>query len=239
MLAGREVPALAASEVQGSGTGNVAAGWGLRERGCSVPSFWPGSADQAAAAEPVCPRLNIARRRHRCLRPGVPLAGTDTGVLLGGERPRAVGPVARVPGPGWVPPAHPRAMQTVGRAVGCCALPAAEPCPPLPAFLTAGRGTVGPRDRAAPGRLRGSQLETTQGSLRLHSPRTQPRPGWGLSPACWGQGSWLSPAAPGRAPAHPVLPPRGCGKHPSRAGSMPRHFPVSHRAQDDDQSLCR
>lgn len=39
MLAGREVPALAASEVQGSGTGNVAAGWGLRERGCSVPQL--------------------------------------------------------------------------------------------------------------------------------------------------------------------------------------------------------
>lgn len=102
-----------------------------------------------------------------------------------------------------------------GRGLSC-PLPAAEPWSPLPASRTAGRGTVGPQDRAAPSRNRESHLETTQGrgSLRLHSLRTQPRAGCGLSPASGARGAGL-------ALQPPAVPQPALCCHPGGAGSTP------------------
>ena len=204
-----------------------------------------GSAGQAAAAEPICRWLNIARQR------------------LGGSCPQEPAPAASraaaspVPGGQGRPSAGPTKPPAQVGSSGTSLSPANSglgqglPCPLPVAELPSGQQAEGlwgcgawqlqaraglrswrwPRAGAGFGFAAPQELSPIQGCWGS--------PGGGLSPVCWGQGSWLSPAAPGDAPAHPAWLPQGCGKDPSRASRSPRHFPVSHHAKDNDQSLCR
>lgn len=97
-----------------------------------------------------------------------------------------------------------------------CPLPEAEPWFPLPASRTAGRGSVGSRDWASPGRDRGSHLETTQGSGSLCLAASRPRPDQGaVSPLRAGV------RGAGSAPQPPAVPQPTLCCHPGGAGSVP------------------
>lgn len=218
-----------------------------------------GSAGQAVAAEPICRWLNIARQRHRCPRcpwPGgsclqglAPAASwAAASPMPGGQRRPAAGPTkppARLGSSGTCPSL---ANSSLGQGLPS-PLPAAEPLPSQPATLGSrqrGCGAVGPGNcRQGAGFVPGDSPGAGAGFGFTAPQELSPIQGcWGslgggLSPMRWGQRSWLSPRAPGHAPAHPVRPPWGCRKDPSRASCSPRHFPASCRAKDNDQSLCQ
>lgn len=173
--------------------------------------------------------------------------------------PRGPAPASPVPGvrEGLRPaPQSPRPAGQLRQGPQLCRLragPGGCRAPSLPAPLGSGRrgcGTVGPGiSGQGPGLAPGDGLGQGQPlPLQLPESSAPSRAGGGggalgslpcaPSPVHWGERSWLSPTAPGCAPAQPVPPPRGCRKDPSRTSCSTRCFPVSHRAKDEDQSLC-